>query len=137
MAEGVFQDLVDEEGLDDKISVDSAGTTGFHAGEPAHRGTLRLLEQNGVLYEGRSRQLTRRDLQDFDYIVAMDDDNLFDIKAMGAGRGSVTRLLDYAPDQPVREVPDPYYNDRFQEVYDLVLEGSKGLLAHIRREHKL
>ncbi len=136
MAEGVFQHLVNEAGLHHQISIDSAGTTGYHAGERAHRGTLMLLEQYGIRYEGRSRQLTRQDLQDFDYIVAMDDDNVADIKSLGTDV-QIMRLLDFAPDQPVREVPDPYYDNRFQEVYDLALEGSKGLLTYIRKEHNL
>jgi protein-tyrosine phosphatase len=137
MAEGVFQHLVDQAGLGNEISVDSAGTTGYHAGERAHRGTLTLLEQKGIRYEGRSRQLTRQDLKDFDYIVAMDDDNLADIKSLGSSQNKVVRLLDYAPSQPVREVPDPYYNNRFQEVYDLVFEGAQGLLAEIRKDHNV
>src|SRR5689334_4302075 len=113
MAEGVFQHLIDQAGLSDKIKIDSAGTAGYHAGERAHRGTLTMLEQNGIRYDGRSRQLTRQDLKDFDYIVAMDDDNLADIKTLGSSQSKVVRLLDYAPHQPVREVPDPYYNNRF------------------------
>jgi protein-tyrosine phosphatase len=137
MAEAVFIKLVQESGLSDQISIDSAGTTGYHAGERAHRGTLTLLEKKGIPYEGRSRQLMRQDLHDFDYIVAMDNENIMDIKALGAGRGKVSRLLDFAPDQPLREVPDPYYNNRFQEVYELAVAGAKGLLDHIRQEHNI
>src|SRR5579859_5982366 len=134
MAEGVFKHLVHEAGLDGQVEVDSAGTTGYHAGERPHRGTLRVLAQNGIPYDGISRQITRADLSDFDYVVVMDDENLADVNALGMAQGKVVRLLDFAPDQPVREVPDPYYNDKFEEVYDLVLQGAQGLLAQIRKE---
>lgn len=137
MAEGVFRDLVHKAGLEREFRIDSAGTSGYHAGDRAHRGTLKVLEKNGIAYDGRSRQLTFHDLQDFDYIVAMDNDNLADIKGMGEGRAEVSRLLDFAPNQPEREVPDPYYDDRFDHVYDLVLEGSKGLLAHISQQRQI
>jgi protein-tyrosine phosphatase len=137
MAEAVFTNLVHKAGLDSQFKIDSAGTSGYHVGDRAHRGTLKVLEKNGIAYDGRSRQLTRRDIDDFDYVVAMDYENLADIKGMGAGHAEVSRLLDFAPDQPQREVPDPYYNDRFEDVYHLVLAGSEGLLAYIRVEHHL
>jgi len=137
MAEAVFRNLVQQQRLDGEFNIDSAGTSGYHVGDRAHRGTLRILEKNGIAYDGRSRRLTHRDLEEFDYVVAMDNENLADIESLGGSRGNVSRLLDYAPDQPEREVPDPYYNDGFEHVYDLVLQGSKGLLAHIRREHYL
>ncbi|SRR5258708_5709120 len=135
MAEGVFKQIVHEAGLDAQIEVDSAGTTGYHAGERPHRGTLHVLAQNGVPYNGFSRQITRADLSNFDYVVVMDNENVADVNALGNHPKKVVRLLDFAPNQPVREVPDPYYNGKFEEVYDLVLAGSHGLLAHIHKEH--
>ncbi|MEP7284848.1 MAG: low molecular weight protein-tyrosine-phosphatase [Chloroflexota bacterium] len=137
MAEGVFQKLVNEAGLSDQISVDSAGTTSYHVGDRAHIDTQRMLEKNGISYDGRARVLTRADLQAFDYILAMDNDNLADIRSMGKSTATVARLLDYAPELSTREVPDPYYNGGFEHVYDLVLGGSKGLLAQIRLEKDL
>jgi protein-tyrosine phosphatase len=137
MAEGVFQNLVDQAGLGDKIIVDSAGTSGYHVGEPAHRGTLKMLESQGIKYQGRSRQLTRRDLNEYHYILAMDDDNLAGIRSLGLCDAKVCLFLDYFPDQPIREMPDPYYTGGFQQVYDLVEGASKNLLAEIRKEHNL
>src|SRR5260370_14891916 len=111
MAEAGFRRLVRDAGLDNQITVDSAGTESYHTGQYAHNDTLRILARNGISdYNGRARQITRSDLQNFDYIAAMDDDNLSDIKYLGGGRAKIARLLDYAPEQPVREVPDPYYN---------------------------
>jgi protein-tyrosine phosphatase len=137
MAEGVFQHLVDQAGLGDKIIVDSAGTSGYHAGQLAHHGTLKVLDAQGIKYSGRSRQLTRRDLNEYDYILAMDEDNLAGIRSLGACNAKVGLFLDYLADQPIREVPDPYYTGGFQQVYDLVLGASRNLLAEIRKEHNL
>src|SRR5258708_5743737 len=109
MAEAVFRQLVHDVGLDGQITVESAGTEGYHRGQNAHNSTLSILERNGITeYKGRAWQITRGDLQNFDYIGAMDDDNLSEIKYLGGGKAKIARLLDFAPDQPVREVPDPY-----------------------------
>ena len=137
MAEAVFLHLVRQAGLDDQIEVDSAGTADYHVGRPAHSGTLRVLEKNGIFYNGRARHLTRDDLRQFDYILAMDNDNLDDIQALGETDATVARLLDFAAEQPKREVPDPYYNGRFEEIYPLVMAGAQGLLARIQKDHNL
>lgn len=139
MAEGVFQRLVDQAGLSEEIKVDSAGTSSWHVGERAHRGTRKVLHQNGIDYNGRSRQVRQRDFEEFDYILAMDDSNLANLRRMMPAKSHVVvkRFLDFAKDVPTRDVPDPYYNDRFDEVYDLVVKGAEGLLAHIRDEEGL
>lgn len=137
MAEAVFQQLVREAGLDDKIEADSAGTGHWHIGEPPHRGTRAILEKHHIPYTSCARLLSRRDLDEAAYLIAMDNENLADIRALGSGRARIARLMDYAPERGVEEVPDPYYNGRFEEVYDLVKDGAAGLLAAIRREHGL
>ncbi len=134
MADAVFQHLVNEAGLSDQITVDSAGTAGYHAGEPAHRGTRNVLSKHNIPYDGRSRQVVRADFADFDYILAMDNSNLANLERM-APQDSVAvikRFLDYAEDAGETQVPDPYYDGRFEYVYQLVLNASGGLLAHIR-----
>lgn len=139
MAEAVFQHQVNQAGLSDKIMVDSAGTGGWHAGEPAHRGTLKILKQNGIPYDGRARQLTRADLSQFDYIVAMDRENLSGIRRLGEASGAeVSLFLKWAKEAgmvTIDEVPDPYYDNTFDRVYDLVVKGCDALLAHIRKQH--
>lgn len=137
MAEAVFADLVRRAGLDDKIEVDSAGTGHWHLGERAHPGTRRVLERNRITYDGRSRLITRHDLDQFDYVITMDDANLCSVQAIGAGRAAVHPLMDFAPHLDVTEVPDPYYDGRFERVYELVLEAAEGLLTTIRREHDI
>ena len=138
MAEAVFQHKVDEAGLSDKIMVDSAGTHRYHVGEKAHDGTLGILKKHGIPNDGRARVFARRDLTDFDYILTMDKANLAMIQPYTGGEsdGEVKLFLSYAA-LDTREVPDPYYDGRFAEVYDLVNKGSDALLAHIRAKHGL
>ena len=139
MADGVFQNMVNEADLSGKIHVDSAGTAGYHVGETAHRGTLKTLKKHSIPYNGRARQLHHQDFDKFDYILAMDESNLASIRSSlpSNSQATVRLFLDYADGVSTREVPDPYYNGRFDEVYDLVLAGSKGLLEAIRKDHNL
>ena len=137
MAEGVFQHLVREAGLQDKIETDSAGTGHWHLGEAPHSGTRQTLKSKGIQYDHRARLLLREDLDNFDYILTMDEANWRDVQELGAGGAKVARFMDYAPHTGVTEVPDPYYDGRFGEVYLLVHEAAKGLLDAIRREHNL
>lgn len=137
MAEAVFQALVSEAGLADQIHVDSAGVADWHSGEPADRRTLAVLRQHDIPYNGRSRQVHLADLQQFDYILAMDSQNMADLRRLdrnGALDGKLFRLLDFAPSGFPQDVPDPYYDNRFDYVYELVTAGSRGLLAHIRQK---
>jgi protein-tyrosine phosphatase len=123
--------------LDEEISADSAGTGHWHVGEPPHHGTKRLLQGKGIAYEGLARLITESDLEEFDYIVTMDEMNFRDVLALGPARGKLVRLSDFAPESGLREVPDPYYDGRFETVYEMVEEGARNLLAAIRRERNL
>jgi protein-tyrosine phosphatase len=139
MAEAVFQHLVDQAGLSDAITVDSAGTGEWHVGEKPHHGTLSVLHKHGIEYDGRARQIRREDFRQFDYILAMDGSNLADLRRMmpDDSPAEVRRFLEFAEDAPKQDVPDPYYNGRFEEVYQLVRQGAVGLLDHIRAEKGL
>ena len=133
MAEGVFRHHVKTAGLEGTIEVASAGTGRWHVGEPPHSGTRRELSRHGLtLGDKRAQHVSEHGPVSFDYVVAMDRDNLRDL----GGRGVL--LLDFA-DPPVgtRDVPDPYYGGGFEEVYDLVDAGCRGLLAHIVEEQGL
>jgi protein-tyrosine phosphatase len=76
MAEAIFQKMIDDEGLGDRVSVDSAGTGSWHVGERAHRGTRRVLKQHGINYAGRARQIQEDDIQESSYIIAMSQANV-------------------------------------------------------------
>lgn len=139
MAEAVFQHKVNQAGLSDQIVVDSAGTGGWHVGETAHSGTLRELAKNQIPYDGRARQFSRADFENFDYILAMDYENLHHVKSKQPKDSTavVKLFLEYADGVTEKEVPDPYYVGGFDRVYQLVENASEGLLKAIRAEHGL
>ena len=137
MAEAVFMHKVREAGLEEKIEADSAGTGNWHIGSPPHPGTQEILAQNAIEYTHQGRRLTHADLLAFDYVLAMDNANLRDIQALGPARAVVRRFLDFAPNNRVRDVPDPYLTGGFAGVYSLVTEAADGLLAAIREKHEL
>jgi protein-tyrosine phosphatase len=148
MADGVFLKMVQDAGLIDKIHVDSAGTAGYHIGEEAHPGTLKVLKENEIPYSGRSRKFTGVDFDRFDYILAMDRSNYENILRLADVRNTdgvssiqvedgpeISLFLHFAAQEDqvdVIEVPDPYYTGGFDYVYTLVEQGSRSLLAHIR-----
>jgi protein-tyrosine phosphatase len=139
MAEAVFKDLVAREGLEDRFHIDSVGTECYYLNSPAHPGTQRVLAKHGIEYHSISRRVTSADLMEADYIVAMDRDNVSDLRRTGGGAidGRLHLLLSFAKDEPGAEIPDPYYAGNFEEIYRLIEVGCWGLLRHIRYEHRI
>jgi protein-tyrosine phosphatase len=140
-AEGYMRHLVKQRGLEDRIRIDSAGTLGYHAGSPPDARMLRETAERGYVLDHRARQVRPSDLQTFDYVVAMDEDNLDYLKQMARGvesRARIGLLLDAWPDAPTREVPDPYYGrtqESFRRSVELIERGCEALLDQIVREH--
>lgn len=134
MAEAVFRDLVKREGLEEIIMVDSAGTGNWHVGDPPHEGTRKILHTYSIDAEGlRARQIRAEDLDEFDYIIAMDEDNKRNIeKIKKQSYAKVARLMDFVDHSKIKNVPDPYFTGNFEEVYDLVKDGCEHLLQYIR-----
>lgn len=118
----------------DRIEVDSAGTGGWHAGEPPYGPSVEAGARRGYdLSSLRARQIRATDFHDFNLILAMDAENLSDIERIRP-RGSQTPVrlfLDYAPEIAVREVPDPYYTRDFDGALDLIEAASRGVLASL------
>jgi protein-tyrosine phosphatase len=136
MAEAVFRDLVTKEGVADHFEIASAGTGEWHVGEPPHRGARDALKRHGIEPNGLvAKHISQAMLDRADYVVAMDDENMADLRAWRLDPQKVSRILDYAPEVEVRDVPDPYYDGRFELVYQLVSKGSRGLLEQIREQH--
>ncbi|MES9991405.1 MAG: low molecular weight protein-tyrosine-phosphatase [Candidatus Thiodiazotropha sp.] len=139
-AQGVFRELVAQQGLSDYIATDSAGTINYHAGSKPDRRARETAVKRGLdLSDLRARVVTVDDFDLFDYVVAMDRSNYADLLAI-CPEGREERLhlfLDFAPDQPMREVPDPYYGGPagFDRVFDLVEEASRGLLDSVVSRH--
>ena len=138
MAEAVFRDMVVRAGLAGRIAADSAGTGGWHAGEQPHHGTRRVLRERGIDYTHAARQVVGDDFVRFDYVIALDSGHMFELRARAERSGTqLARLMDFAPGAATLDVPDPYYNGRFAEVYTLIEQGCQGLLDHIIAEHGL
>jgi protein-tyrosine phosphatase len=138
MAEAVFRHLVKEAGLAARFEIASSGTGSWHVGERPHPGTQAILQRQGI--DGgdkRARHLKRGDFDVYDYVIAADAENIYDIKRLQpANHAEVHRLLEFAPEAGTLDVPDPYYNGKFDQVYDLVLAGCKGLLTYIREKER-
>lgn len=140
MAEAIFRDLVKKEGLQDQVKIDSAGTGDWHVGHPPHEGTREILKKYQVTDEGIfARQIDSDDLNQFDYIIAMDSQNIDNIKKVGkiSAHVKINKLLDFVDDYKGKDVPDPYYTGNFDEVYELVQAGCTQLLEEIKKELSL
>lgn len=134
MAEAYFRKLVEENQLSTKITVDSAGIGNWHVGKPPHEGTRLKLDEAGISYEGMlARQIDGEDLQMFDYIIAMDDQNVEDLQALYKENSTakIIKFMDLVEGIENKNVPDPYYTDNFEETYQLISKGSEALLAYI------
>jgi len=136
-AEGVFRHHVAEAGLSDVIAIASAGTHDYHIGEPPdRRSQAAALLRRYDLSAQRARHVASADFERFDYLLAMDNENLAHLKRLAPpGLRSKARLFLEFGTQGVLEVPDPYYGgtDGFERVLDLVEDASRGLLAHLQR----
>lgn len=138
-AHGIFQKLVAREGLDRLIQVDSAGTHAYHVGNPPDPRSQETARARGLdLSDQRARKAVAEDFKRFDYIVAMDLDNLENLRQLAPAEelDKLHLLLDFAPELDLREVPDPYYGGAsgFNDVFDLVSVASERLLEAIRNE---
>ncbi|WP_010097223.1 low molecular weight protein-tyrosine-phosphatase [Ornithinibacillus scapharcae] len=140
MAEAVFRDLVVKNNLQDKIRVDSSGTGNWHTGEPPHSGTREVLDREKISYKGiKARQVSKNDWDDFDYIIAMDDQNIKDLRKLNPQESNIViaKLMDFVEEAKENNVPDPYYTGDFDYTYELVLEGCSNLLSHIKQKHSM
>ena len=139
-AEGVFRKLVQEQNLVRQIEIDSAGTHAYHVGEPPDERAQAAASRRGIDISGlRGRKAIAADIRTFDYVLAMDNENFENLNAIcPAGLESKIRLfLEFAPNRPEREVPDPYFGGTggFDRVLDMIEEAALGLLEDIRRQH--
>ncbi len=139
-AEGVFADVVQEAGLVDLIATDSAGTIAFHEGEPPDVRARETALKHGVdIGHLRARQFRADDFDRFEYILAMDGENLrhLNLARPDEYEGRLQLFLDFAPKRKGSEVPDPYQGGArgFEKVFELITGASKGLLDAIVQEH--
>lgn len=136
-AEGVFRHMVEKAGLGQHITADSAGTHGYHIGDPPDPRSCAAAAARGFdLSALRARKVTARDFQDFDLILAMDRSHFAHLEAMRpkGARADLKLYLDFHPDSRTKDVPDPYYGgpEGFAQVLDMIEAASKKLLAHAK-----
>ncbi len=138
-AEGVFRHKVQQNNLQDQISIDSAGTHAYHVGNPPDRRAQdAALKRDIDLSQQRARRVSGDDFSEFDYVIAMDESNLDDLLSIcPAGYEDRLHLFLAFSDSENREVPDPYYGQGrgFEIVLNLVEDASEGLLKHIRENN--
>ncbi|WP_404787570.1 low molecular weight protein-tyrosine-phosphatase [Altericista sp. CCNU0014] len=142
-AEGIMNHFIAQAGLDGQIVCDSAGTSGYHIGEPPDPRMTAAARRQGISLSGRSRRVEPADFEQFDLILAMDRDNyrtLLERDRTGRYHPKIRLMCDFcertseAGRSPQTEVPDPYYGgpDGFDRVIDLLRDACSGLLAHVR-----
>lgn len=142
-AHGIFRDIVMSNGYDNHIEVASCGTSSRMWGHEGNRADMRSLEMakkyDCDLSDQESQQLEVADFEEFDYIVAMDQENIDTMKQMFPNSDflKVSRMLEYAPAIPLTDVPDPYFEDNFEKVFLMVDTACHGLFEKIKQEHKL
>ena len=142
-AEGVFRKFVENENLQNDIFIDSAGTSSYHSGDAPDRRSIKTAAKHGIdISEQRSRMLKVDDFKDFDLIIAMDNNNFYNVLAKKPteddryNKAQIVKMLDYAP-QFGDDVPDPYYSiDGFEEVFEMIETASKNLLEKIKSSLK-
>jgi protein-tyrosine phosphatase len=139
-AEGVMRSLVEREGLADAVELDSAGTGAWHVGSPPDGRASAAARARGVVLDGRARQVRLEDFDDFDVLLAMDGENLRELRRLAPGeqeRAKVRLLREFDPASAGADdvdVPDPYYGAAggFEEVFELVQAACEGLLEQLR-----
>lgn len=135
--------LLEGAGLAHKVEVDSAGTAGYHAGEPPDERARAAAQRLGIAVGGRARQFKRADFERFDYVLAMDRSNFDDLSELARDPELQKRLhllRGFDPTSlPGASVPDPYYggDEDFDDVVRICLAACTPLLDVLRREHHL
>lgn len=139
LAEGVFQHLVRESGQATRYRIESAGTGAWHVGNLADPRSRDVAHKAGITLESRARQVQPEDFHEFDFIVAMDRENLRNLERLQAAHGGDARLFllrDHDPEPGDGEVPDPYYGgpDGFDDVFRMVWRACTQLLEDIESD---
>lgn len=134
MAEFVFKDMLQKEGLFDKVEVESRATSTEEVGSPVYPNTKQELKKHGIGCAGkRAKQLEKSEYNDYDYIIAMDDMNVRNIERiteMSVKEGKIKKLLEFAGSK--EDISDPWYTRRFDVTYEDIVRGCEGLMKVIK-----
>jgi len=139
LAEHMFAYLAEQAGVAHKYEVDSAGTSAYHIGEQPDSRMRKVAAQNGLVYNGRARQVRPEDYDHYDLIIPQDQDNLRNLKWLVRGPEDEAKLFtmrSFDPQGSANEgVPDPYYGgiDGFQVTFEIVRRSCQGLLDALEK----
>ena len=142
LAEALFRHQVRQRGWEQRFEIDSAGTSAYHAGDPPDTRSAETARRRGVELTGTARQLQRADLDRFDYVVVMDEENLAKVERLrgdGTVRARIHRLREFDPAAAGDlNVPDPYFGgpSGFEDVHEMVERSTAALLDRIAHEQK-
>ncbi len=142
-AENIMNHLVEQAGLSENILCDSAGTSSYHIGSPPDRRmSAAAATKLGIKLRGRARQFQKSDFQDFDLILAMDQENYENILTLDQTKQyqhKVRLMCEFCSRHTLKEVPDPYYGgqDGFNQVIDLLIDACEGLLTSVKSQQPI
>lgn len=136
-AEGIFRHLIKERELEDYFEIDSAGTSAYHIGESADQRSQRTANKHGISLDSQARRFKASDLEHFDLILAMDNQNLKNLERMASNEqmDKISQMRDFDPQPGNGEVPDPYQGGRegFENVFQIVKRSCKNLLDELEQ----
>lgn len=140
-AQGVFEKLIKNKGLEGHFSIDSAATHAYHVGASSDSRAILAASKRGIDISGqKARQISLQDFVTFDYIVVMDEENLRHIHNLCPLKyqHKIHQMMDFVVSSDHKHIPDPYYggNQGFDLVLDLLEQASLGLLQHIIKSKK-
>jgi protein-tyrosine phosphatase len=138
-AEGVFRKLILEKNLEQFFEIDSAGTHSYHIGSsPDSRTQVEAKKHNVDLSNLRARQVCDLDFEYYDYIIAMDSSNYYDLMSQcpREDQTKISMMLKYIPNTQIESVPDPYFDGGFDRVFSLLDDASKFFLDELKKKHK-
>jgi protein-tyrosine phosphatase len=144
-AEGVMRHVLREQGLEDAIELDSAGTGGWHTGSPPDERATAAARQRSIVLDGAARRVDPEDFHTYDLILAMDEENRRDLLSVAPdddARAKVRMLREFDPESAAAgdlDVPDPYFggDEGFDHVLDLVEAATRGLVERLRADGRV
>lgn len=135
MAEFVMKKLIADAGLEQRITVASAATSNWEIGNDIHTGSQGVMRRHGIPFEKRqARLITRKDYDVYDYLIGMEQENLWDMKRILGGDPEEKMRLLLSFTGKDRDIADPWYTGDFESTYADVLEGCEALLEHLKQE---
>ncbi|MBX2965544.1 MAG: low molecular weight phosphotyrosine protein phosphatase [Cyclobacteriaceae bacterium] len=139
LAEAIFKHKIRGNGLHNYVEADSCGTSNYHIGDTPDERTLANALKNGIAIHHRGRQLSVSDLEEFDFIVAMDSSNyrnIFRLPGAEQHQHKIFLMRNFDATDNHTEVPDPYYGGErgFQEVFDILDRATDGFIARLQQQ---